>query len=58
MDLIFNICVTVLYDLAEVTGLTYRQINVWIFCIIWPIVTVWLCISNIQLRKKLKSLKK
>lgn len=57
MDLIFNICVTVLYDLAEGTGLTYRQINVWIFCIIWPIVTVWLCISNIKLRKKLKLLK-
>ena len=57
MDLIFNICVTVLYDLADWTGLTYKEINVWIFCIVWPIVTVWLCVSNIVLRKKLKSKK-
>ena len=37
IDLVFKICVITLVDLAEVLGITYEEINVWIFVIIWPI---------------------
>ena len=44
IDLIFNICVNMLFDLAKFTGLTYRQINVLIFFILWPAFTLFLVI--------------
>jgi hypothetical protein len=40
MDSIFDWCVDVLYFLASVLGITYQEINVWIFVIIWPILTL------------------
>lgn len=52
---VFNLCVTMLFEMAEWTGMTYKQINVLIFCIIWPIVTIGLCWSNMRLRYKLKT---
>ncbi|MCA9394208.1 MAG: hypothetical protein KC900_08400 [Candidatus Omnitrophica bacterium] len=51
---IFNLCVMMLLDMAELTGMTYKEINVLIFCIAWPAVTVMLCWSNMRLRHKLK----
>ncbi len=53
---VFNLCVMMLLDMAEWTGMTYKQINVWIFCILWPAVTIMLCWSNMRLRRKLKQL--
>lgn len=57
IDLIFNICVTMLYDLAEATGLTYKQINVLIFCILWPVFTIFLVILTGRQRRIIKKLK-
>ena len=37
VDVIFNFCVKLLYDLASIFGITYEEINVWLFCIIWPV---------------------
>lgn len=54
MEQIFNFCVELLLDLAALFGMTYKAINVWIFCIIWPAITIALCVRNIQLNKKLK----
>ena len=42
MDKVFDACVDILYFLANSTGLTYKQINVIIFCILWPILTIFL----------------
>ena len=53
IDLVFKICVITLVDLAEVLGITYEEINVWIFVIIWPILTFYLITRNILLKKKL-----
>ncbi|MCD4782177.1 MAG: hypothetical protein K8S27_16755 [Candidatus Omnitrophica bacterium] len=39
MDPIFDVCVRILLDLAEITGTFYKQINVIIFCIVWPCLT-------------------
>jgi hypothetical protein len=39
MDLIFDLCVQLLYVMADAVGMTYKEINVWIFCIVWPMIT-------------------
>lgn len=50
MEWIFNYCVTVLFELAKLTHLSYQEINVLIFCIIWPVVTLYL--FNLVKRQK------
>ena len=40
VDFLFNLAVRWLYAWAEVFGITYEEINVWIFCIIWPLTTL------------------
>ena len=40
MDAIFDWCVAVLVYFAGVFGITYKEINVWVFVILWPIVTL------------------
>ena len=39
---IFDLCVRLLCWLADMLGTDYVSINVWIFCVIWPIITVGL----------------
>ena len=52
MDQIFDWCVAVLVYWANVIGITYKEINVWVFVIIWPIVTaVMAVVIVIQWRK-------
>ena len=58
MDNIFNFFGELLWDLADLVGMTYKELNVWIFGVIWPALTIALCINNIRLRKKIKDLKK
>ena len=38
IDYVFDWCVILLIDIARVLGITYEEINVWLFCIILPIV--------------------
>ena len=38
IDRIFNTCVNLLVWMAEKVGMTYQEINVWIFCVIMPLV--------------------
>ena len=42
MDQIFDWCVDMLVYWAQVFGITYKEINVWVFVIIWPILTILL----------------
>lgn len=42
MDQIFDWCVNVLVYWAGIFGITYKEINVWVFVIIWPILTGFL----------------
>lgn len=44
IDAIFDGCVRLLQCCADRLGLTYKQINVWIFCIIWPSITAALLV--------------
>ena len=51
VDQIFNWCVQVLVYWANVLGITYKEINVWVFVIIWPILTI-LLIGIIYIQQK------
>ena len=53
IDQTFNFCVYLLYDLANILGITYEEINVWVFCVIWPIASLILFAEVIRLRLKL-----
>ena len=57
IDLTFNFCVRFLYDISGLLGITYEEINVWLFVVIWPIASLILFAEVIRLRLKLSSLK-
>lgn len=46
---IFNLCVQWLLYYGKKTGLDYCSINVLIFCVIWPIITVLSIVLNVYL---------
>jgi hypothetical protein len=52
IDIIFNFCVRLLYDVANILGISYEEINVWLFCVIWPILNLVLFAEVIRLRIK------
>ena len=40
IDTIFRICVYILVDLADIIGISYEAINIWIFVIIQPLLII------------------
>lgn len=58
MSELFDICVAILYWISDVTGLTYKEANIWIFVIIHPLLTIVLFYYVIRLRKQIKNLSK
>jgi hypothetical protein len=54
VDAIFDLCVEILVYFAGVLGITYKEINVWVFVIIWPIITLamvlWLILQQVRIR--------
>ena len=56
IDETFNFSVRLLYDLGSLLGITYEEINVWLFVIIWPITSLLLFAEVIRLRLKLSFL--
>ena len=55
---IFDWCVQVLIYWAEILGITYKAINVWVFVIIWPIFTILLIAIIIWQRWLIRRLSK
>ena len=53
IDETFNFCVRLLYDIGTFLGISYEEINVWLFCVIWPITSLLLFADVIRLRMKL-----
>jgi hypothetical protein len=47
VDQLFTACVNYLVIVANYIGMTYNEINIWIFCIIWPLVTLVLFVLAI-----------
>ena len=58
MDAIFDWCVKVLLYFAGVFGITYKEINVWVFVIIWPILTIVLVAIIIRQQIRIRRLEK
>ena len=48
---VFKGCVLFLLWLAKKLGMTYNEVNVWIFCVIWPVITLASFAMNIYLWK-------
>ena len=47
IDKAFSSCVKFLEKSAKLIGMTYEEINVWVFCVIWPLITAGLVIALI-----------
>ena len=58
MDQIFDWCVNVLVYWANIFGITYKEINVWVFVIIWPILTILLVVIIARQRQRIQQLSK
>lgn len=58
IDVTFNWCVRLLYKVAGWLGITYEEINIWLFVILCPSLILVQLIFNFVLFKKLKELKK
>lgn len=58
MDTIFDWCVGVLVYFASVFGITYKEINVWVFVIIWPILTLALIALIIHQQIRIRRLQR
>jgi len=48
IDAIFDWCVTTLHITGDAVGMTYKEINVWLFIVIHPAITVGLIIYAIR----------
>lgn len=51
---LFQKCVDLLMYLAHVLNMTYEEVNILIFCIIWPALTIFLFLKAYVLNKKNK----
>ena len=52
IDMVFDFCVKLLIDAARFLGITYEEINVWLFVVIWPLLSLVLFAEVIRLRIK------
>lgn len=53
IDFLFDVSVRALYSCAKILGITYEEINVWIFCIGWPLTILIAAIWIVRLRRSL-----
>ena len=54
IDLTFDICVRLLFAVGRYLGISYEEVNVWLFCIIWPALTLLMLFEIWRLRRHLK----
>ena len=58
MDRIFDWCVGVLVYWAGILGISYKEINVWVFVIVWPILTIVLISIIVKQKQMIRKLSK
>jgi hypothetical protein len=58
MDQIFDWCVNILIYWANIFGMTYKEINVWVFVIIWPVLTTVMAIVIFRQWRRIRQLSK
>ena len=57
VDVIFNWTVYALVWLARFLGITYEEINVWLFCVAWPLTTLCLILGTTYLWRENRKLR-
>jgi hypothetical protein len=57
IDTLFRLCVVFLVDAAKILGISYEEINIWLFVVIHPLITLVLLFWVMHLRRKIKRLK-
>lgn len=57
IDGVFDTCVQILLWGADLLGISYNEINIWVFCVIWPILTILLFGLVIYQYLRIKKLK-
>jgi len=45
MNQLFYYCVKLLEIMADMLGMSYEELNIWIFVVIHPLITLWLAIT-------------
>ena len=58
VDALFKLCVVFLVDLANLIGISYEEINIWIFVIIWPLLTIYQTTRIVMLKHKIRKMVK
>ena len=58
IDTTFDWCVRFLYVVADILGITYEEINIWLFVIIGPLFLLISICLNYYFYKKTKKIKK
>ena len=58
IDVTFDWCVNFLYKIASLIGLSYEEINIWLFVIIGPISLLMSIFLNFYFYKKVKKPKR
>ena len=58
IDITFDWCVNLLYKIASLLGISYEEINIWLFLIIGPISLLFSIFLNYYFYKKTNKLKK
>ena len=58
IDKVFDASVDLLLNLAAKLGVSYNAINVWIFCIGWPLLTLALVGIVIAQRRRIRRLRR
>jgi len=54
IDAVFRYCVVLLVDAANILGVSYEELNIWVFVIIHPLITVFLFFWVLRLRRRMK----
>ena len=55
IDITYDFCVLLLIEIAKMIGISYEEINVWLFVILLPLVLAVSIFLNIYLFRKLKT---
>ena len=58
VDVVFDFAVQALYWAARLFGISYEEINVWLFCIAWPALTVLMTATIVALWRANRRLKR
>ncbi len=55
VDAVFDWAVYLLADTAKLLGISYEEVNIWIFLVAWPLLTfglaIWIVVLTVKYRK-------